>query len=89
MIGFYQETHDHPQDAVWHKFEKAHAYNHDSDGSSHSPIGSPRIRASPGPEVRVDTQPSPEQNPSVPISIPISEKSPDLVRSFFFLLLTN
>ncbi|KAH8556682.1 Pak2 protein [Umbelopsis sp. PMI_123] len=78
VIGFYQETHDHPQDAVWHKFEKAHAYNHDSDGSSRSPIGSPRIRASPGPEVRVDTQHSAEQIQTSPITIPTPKKSPDV-----------
>lgn len=82
MIGFYQETHDHPHDAVWHKFEKAYAYHHDAEDSTHSPIGSPRIRASPGPEVRVDTQSSSsaEQNRTSPLNIP-SKKSPDVVRT--------
>lgn len=78
VIGFYQETHDHPQDAVWHKFEKAYAYHHDEDDVSSSPIGSPRIRASPGPEVRVDTHPSAEQIRTSPLSIP-SKKSPEVV----------
>lgn len=77
VIGFYQETHDHPQDAVWHKFEKAYAYHHDEDDVSSSPIGSPRIRASPGPEVRVDTHPSAEQIRTSPLSIP-SKKSPEV-----------
>lgn len=78
MIGFYQETHEHPQDSVWHKFEKAHAYNAKQDDPDQSPISSPRIKASPGPEVRVDTQNSDELIPTSPLSIP-SKKSPDVV----------
>ncbi|KAG2186127.1 hypothetical protein INT43_002565 [Umbelopsis isabellina] len=77
VIGFYQETHEHPQDSVWHKFEKAHAYNAKQDDPNQSPISSPRIKASPGPEVRVDTQISDEQIPTSPLSIP-SKKSPDV-----------
>jgi hypothetical protein len=83
VIGFYQETHEHPQDSVWHKFEKAHAYNAKQDDPNRSPISSPRIKASPGPEVRVDTQNSDEQSATSPLSIP-TKKSPDVVR---FLLL--